>query len=198
MPILSVQNLSFSYKNVPLFKGLSLTLKSGDGVLISGANGSGKSTLLSLLAGLETPQQGRVQRLVIPTLYRENSFFYEDRTLAQNISFYEKLTQKKFSSYLDLLGLTPLLQRSILQLSKGEKARALLARAFVVHKNLLLLDEPFAGLDSHYRQVVTTLLEEVLKNNTTLVIASPLGEEVALSGVRKMVLSQGVLIEERS
>jgi tungstate transport system ATP-binding protein len=169
----------------------SLQLDSGRLYLLQGPNGAGKSTLLQLLALLLFPERGRLQfngRLVAGagerqrlrrqiTLVEQSPFLF-DTSVYQNLAFGLRLRdvrgdlqRRRITQALlavDLEGFEP---RSARALSGGETRRVALARALVLRPQLLLLDEPTAGLDRETLPIFERCLVELPGQGTTVVIA---------------------------
>ena len=141
---------------------VNLALAPGEIVAMVGASGAGKSTLLRLLAGLETPSEGRVSR---GSDRGRTGFVFQSATLMpwadiqSNVALPLELAgvpraeaRRRAAAGLDAVGLGDRLSARPRQLSGGMAMRASLARALVTDPDLLLLDEPFAALDSVTRR----------------------------------------------
>jgi ABC-type Fe3+/spermidine/putrescine transport system ATPase subunit len=187
---LHVQNLSHHYRQVKALDRVSLELQEGLILALLGASGSGKSTLLAVIAGMITPQSGRVvvagQDLVpLPPHRRKLGMVFQDyalwphMTVKENVAFALqglKLTRQERNlrvlKALERVGLEGLWDRRPGQLSGGQQQRVALARAIVAEPKLLLLDEPLSALDPATRNAVRhelSLLLSQLKLTTILV-----------------------------
>ena len=172
-PIIVASKLSFRYREGQvILRDVSLAINAGDYVGIIGPNGSGKSTFLKLLLGLLPLQQGSVQLFGQPVAsfrdwlkigYVPQVGFQGEQnfpaTVAEVItagslskSFFPRREerqrlQKRIHTVADIVGISHLLQRRIGELSGGEEQRAFIAQALVSDPELLVLDEPTAGVD---------------------------------------------------
>ena len=186
-PILLASNLHFNYDDRTVFDGLSASIPAGIS-LVRGGDGRGKSTLLNLFAGLLSPQGGVLQvdgvRLDEQSdVYRRKIFYVDPRTDA-----YDEMTppeffaamQKRFlqldesrlPALIDGLSLTPHLEKKLFMLSTGSKRKVYLAAAFASGAVLVLLDDPYAGLDrASINFVVATLNDIAVKGTQAVVVA---------------------------
>jgi ABC-type nitrate/sulfonate/bicarbonate transport system ATPase subunit len=145
-----------------VLKDITFSIEDGDFVIILGESGCGKTTLLNLLAGLEHPTSGRiyVDGQVLSGIHPSRSMLFQQPTLIpwlnvkQNVAYGCKLrgdTQKldyRVHQFLEIMGIAGFADAKPSQLSLGMAQRACLARALVGHPDTLLLDEPFASLDT--------------------------------------------------
>lgn len=144
-------------REVVVFDGLNLTIDPQEITVLIGKSGCGKTTLLRLLAGLEKPDQGEI---LIPEELHVGMMFQESRlmpwlTCEKNVTLGMKKHEKKDSdAILKLVGLEGFEKAYPSQLSGGMKQRAALARTLIRNSNLILMDEPFAALDSFTRQAM--------------------------------------------
>ena len=152
---MQLKNVSFSYGNTEICRDLSWQLPSCGVVCLWGPSGCGKTTLLRLLAGLEKPQKGAVTGVSSVSMV-----FQEDRLLPwlsalQNVTL-TGASEEKAVEMLTALGLNAEESRALpANLSGGQQRRVALARALAAEGDLLLLDEPFNGLDeATWRAVV--------------------------------------------
>ncbi|AFY41997.1 sulfate/molybdate ABC transporter ATP-binding protein [Nostoc sp. PCC 7107] len=165
-----VESVSKNFGSFKAVDQVDLTVKSGSLVALLGPSGSGKSTLLRLIAGLETPDSGRifltgkdstyqsVQERNIGFVFQHYALF-KHMTVRQNIAFgleIRKAPDKKIKGrveqLLELVQLGGLGDRYPSQLSGGQRQRVALARSLAVEPEVLLLDEPFGALDAKVRK----------------------------------------------
>jgi len=172
-PVAAWEGLGVGFPDGRGFAGVTLTLRPGDRIGITGANGSGKSTLLAAAAGLRKPDRGAV-RLGDRVLYRRATldldhglaalapqfpeYLFTQNTVAREILVDPDLA---FTDVLHSIGLpSELAVRNPHDLSGGEKRRLALALALLSHRPLVLLDEPTAALDAAGRREVARLVRE--------------------------------------
>ncbi|MDO8427628.1 MAG: ABC transporter ATP-binding protein [Candidatus Diapherotrites archaeon] len=175
-----IENLSKSYFGLSWkMENVFLEIPEGKVTAVVGPSGCGKTTLLRLLAGLEFPDQGNIffDEKNVTSLSAEkrevglvfqNEALFSHLTVFENVAFGLKMKQDKnivakTKSALVLVHLLGLDNRSVIQLSGGEKKRVALARALAVQPKLLLLDEPLNGLDAGLKEKIKELLKELWK-----------------------------------
>ena len=136
---------------------------------IFGPSGAGKTSLLELIAGLRTPQSGRVivdgrDITALPPRERRIGYVPQDDALFPHLSVKQNVlygARHADDSVLDVLEIRHLLPRGVKQLSGGERKRIALARALLSHPDVLLLDEPLAGVDVELRNRVLEYLVRI-------------------------------------
>lgn len=177
--MIEVQNISFAYKKKnPVLKDFSLNIAPGGIYGLLGRNGAGKSTLLYLIAGLLTPESGKVifngadTRLRKPTNISDIFIVPEEfdlpsislqKYLKLNSRFYPNFSEEDLRRHLETFELTPDLNLGAL--SMGQKKKAFMCFALACNTPLLLLDEPTNGLDipgkSRFRKfIVSSMTDE--------------------------------------
>ncbi|MBD5551550.1 MAG: ATP-binding cassette domain-containing protein [Lachnospiraceae bacterium] len=176
---------------------ISFSVKKGEFIAIVGPSGCGKSTLLSLIAGLLTPESGKV---LFPMLAADESpkigymlqhdHLFEWRTIYQNVILGleinhlctpEKLA--KVETYLKDYGLWEFRDKRPSELSGGMKQRAALIRTLALEPELLLLDEPFSALDYQTRLQVSADISRIIRaeKKTALLITHDLSEAISIA-----------------
>lgn len=197
-PILELSHLYFGFDpGPPLLNDISFELQAGETLGVIGPNGGGKSTLLKLMAGLLSAQRGHIY-IEGKLVEKEKNFPFASIGLVPQSStlnhlmpvsprdllqMQQQIDQKKGKKaeavsevkerqeILQLVGLEHKADALISSLSGGEKQRVLLARALIKRPKLLLLDEPFTGLDSTGQDQLVGLLKKIKQeNNTTIVL----------------------------
>lgn len=171
----------------PALAGASFDVAAGEVVLVTGPNGAGKTTLLRTIAGLQSIDRGvaeifgldlgahrnAIRRRV--AMVGHDALGYEDLTVRENLEFAAR------ASGHGLAGVAGAMQRCAIEdiagvrlggCSAGQRRRMALARALVAHAELLLLDEPHAGLDAQGRAVLDSVLVEASGNGTAVVMVS--------------------------
>lgn len=179
--MLEIKNLKFNY-NIDKNFCFNLTAKAGQIKLITGASGSGKTTLLNLIGGLLKQKSGEIlyKGKNIEKLFawqRPVSILFQDQNLFAHLTAKKNIAlgintnlrkglkeEKKILGSLAKVGLdATYLEKLPAELSGGQKQRVALARCLVANKKILLLDEPFTGLDKKLRQGFATTLAKLVK-----------------------------------
>jgi molybdate transport system ATP-binding protein len=172
-----------------------------------GASGAGKTSLLEVIAGLRTPVSGQVvlhgrDVTRVPSRLRRVGYVPQDdalfphMTVGQNIAY---AARTHAGAVIEVLELAPLLDRSVRQLSGGERKRVALARALVTQPEVLLLDEPLAGVDVALRDRVLQYLVRVREEFPipTIYVTHQMAEVEMICG-ELVVLERGRVTERRS
>ncbi len=186
MQVIEIKNLSFSYDGrTDVLEDLNLTVRRGEFVGIVGPNGAGKTTLFRILLGFLKPRRGSLKLFGenIETFRRWDRIGYVPQRLSVERNFPATvrelldLTGEDPQEVIALLHLNDLLDRQFLRLSGGQQQIVLLGMALVRNPDLLLLDEPTAGLDVHFqRHIIQTLRSlSVRENRTVLMISHDIG-----------------------
>lgn len=210
--ILKCHNLTIGYENRVVMKNLNFEIAEGDFVCLFGNNGSGKSTIVKTLLGLTPKLKGdiifakNVSHRSIGYLPQHNenianfpaSVYEVVRSGCLNRigfkPFYGKADVKRTKEMLRLLEIENLERRSYSELSGGQQQRVLLARALCATDKVLILDEPFTGLDGTSAKKLYEILEKINKEHgVTLIIVSHFIEDL-LKHARKIIhLDNGCL-----
>lgn len=187
MEILTASNVTINYGNVTAVDNASFTVNEGDYFCIAGSNGSGKSTLLKGIIGLVPVRKGHLHihfpKEQISYLSQINK---ADRDFPATVweiilsgtqkrgklPFYTKEDKRRAEESMIKLGMEKFKNTRIGNLSGGQQQRALLARALCKEPRLMLLDEPFAGLDSNISEELYHLYHDLNKQGVTIIMAS--------------------------
>ncbi|RZL08672.1 MAG: ABC transporter ATP-binding protein, partial [Rubrivivax sp.] len=210
-PFLQVEGLAKRYPGTAeaVFEGVNFTIQRGEFVCIIGHSGCGKTTILSALAGLEHASQGHLfmdgREVVSPGLERGVVFqghaLMPWLTVRRNIAFAVRSrwpgwsraqVDEQVARYVDMVGLSPAIDRKPSQLSGGMKQRVGIARAFAIEPKMLLLDEPFGALDALTRG---TIQDELLRicaqtRQTVFMITHDVDEAILLAD-KILLMSNG-------
>ena len=197
---ISLRNLTFAYGDTQILRDVSWHLPDHGMVCLWGPSGCGKTTLLRLLAGLERPHSG-----VVDGVGRVAMVFQEDRllpwqTALENVTV-SGVEESSARDWLLSLGLT---EEEIhvlpCQLSGGQQRRVALARALAADSDLLLLDEPFNGLDEDTWQNVVPLIAAYAQQKTVVLVTHIREQAEALGALLvplKGVPLSGELLSEK-
>jgi heme ABC exporter ATP-binding subunit CcmA/heme exporter protein CcmB len=201
--LLHIQGLSKRYQFRRVFAGFDLELARGEWVLICGPNGAGKSTLLRLIAGLEKAQGGSIASAAARVGYLSHaSGLYEDLSPRENLEFFARIFRLKngpqrAAELLKEFGLTERRDDPVRSLSRGMIRRLSIALAVLHQPDLLLLDEPFSGLDYDAQLALLDLLKGIQAQGCTIVLTThEFSLEEALD-FRLLYLYKGKLIHDR-
>lgn len=202
--IVEIQNLTFSYECHNVLENINLSINQGDVVAITGPNGAGKSTLIKLMMGVLKPVQGEIRIFGANPDQRQHKKrvgYVPQHATSFNKGFpttvleavvagrianrglFKPLTEQDYQQAehsLELVGLHSERHRRLSSLSGGQQQRVFIARAMVSQPELVILDEPTVGIDSHAQQVVCELLKNLnQQHNLTLIIVTHETELIA-------------------
>ncbi len=193
MNALAVRNLSYAHPkgkgNIPAFADLAFTLEAGELLCLAGINGSGKTTLLCLLAGLYPSEAGTLEvfgrNLVgageksLRAAREETALLLQDAdmqiiggTVEEDLLLTNRGSPEEALRMAERFGLAVHLQRPPHTLSYGQKRKLCLASALLRKPRLLLLDEPFSGLDYPAVKELRLLLQSLRQEGVTLVVST--------------------------
>lgn len=200
-PVLRLDHVTYGYVDAPAVDDVSLVMAAGDFMAVVGPNGSGKTTLIKLALGLIKPASGRVQ------LFGGDVAHFGDwhrvgyvpqvatgiqerfpASVAEIVShgqyagvsalrFWKRTTTPVVLEALESAGVAHLAKRRIGELSVGQQQRVLVARALVGRPDLLVLDEPAAGVDAHGEELLNDLLQRLNRENgiSVLLVSHDIG-----------------------
>ena len=210
MSLLTAANIVAGYGPVDILHGVSLRVEAGEFVTVIGPNGSGKSTLLKAIFGLVPPRSGQVifagqgitgiptERLVLRGLgyVPQSANIFAALTVAENLEMGAFVRKSAVAARIDeMYGLFPDLaehrRRRAGNLSGGQRQMLALARALMLDPQLLLLDEPSAGLSPAIMQTVFEQIQRIQERGVAAVIVEQNAREALNLSQRAYVLADG-------
>ncbi len=211
--LIDVRGLVKVQGRLPVLRGLELQLRRGEFVALLGPNGSGKSTLLRLLAGLSRPDGGSIHigGWQVPTelaalrtqigYVGHETLLYDNLSASENLGFFARLysldePDRRIRELLAQVGLERRAQELVRNYSRGMQQRLAIARALLPQPAVLLLDEPFDGLDAAATEMLAQLLR-VTQERSILMATHRFGLAERLAN-RALILQRGVVGAEVS
>ncbi len=180
---IEVKNISKIYENIKVLDNISYTFKAGTTTCIMGKSGIGKTTFINILMGLEKADSGYVTpNIEYCAVFQENRLI-EELTPVNNILAVVDRSVKREVVIDNLLKLVDkeCLHKKVSMLSGGMKRRVTIVRAMLAKSQVVILDEPFTGLDETTKKVVIEYIKEMLAGRTLIVITHD-EEDIRLLG----------------
>lgn len=214
MNMLTVNNLHVNYGAITAVKGVSFTINQGEIVTLIGANGAGKSTILKTLSGLLKPSQGTItykgqelSKLSAPKIVAqgisqvpEGRHVFPEMTVKENLqmgAYLRKDSNAIAADFQRVYRLFPILaerqDQDAATLSGGEQQMLVMGRALMARPKLILLDEPSMGLAPIYIQKIFTIIEEIKKQGTTILLIEQNATQALKIADRAYVLATGTI-----
>jgi heme exporter protein A len=186
---IEAEGIVFSFGQTRALRGVSLRVERGESIAIFGPNGAGKTTFLKVLAALLRPEEGSVliegvDARTDPVGYRRligvishQPYVYPQLTGRENLEFYARMhglaeVKRVADRALDEMGLGGVADRAASAYSRGMLQRLAIGRALLHDPPVLLLDEPFTGLDHQARQKLEALLTDLRDGRRTVILTS--------------------------
>src|SRR6188508_241370 len=224
-PVINIKGLYKSFgKNTDILKGVDLTVKKSENLVVLGKSGSGKSVLIKCLVGLVTADKGELKvfdtditklnnrqlnaiRVRIGFLF-QNSALYDSMTVRENLLFPLKRHSKQLTAReaehsvneaLESVGLKEAIDKMPSELSGGMRKRIGLARTLILRPEIILYDEPTTGLDTITSREISELILSIQKKyKTTSIIITHDMACAKLTADRLVILKDGVMVAEGS
>jgi heme exporter protein A len=188
-PVIEARNLIKFFGDSVVMHGIDLSVEPGTGLMICGRNGAGKSTLIRILAGIAAPSSGEARLFGCPSgrlepvlrrrvgLLSHESFLYPNLTARENLKFFCNLyrvagSESVIDGWIRRVGLTAAIDERVRSFSRGMEQRLALARALLATPDVLLMDEPFAGLDMQGVGITQEVLREALARACAVVVTA--------------------------
>jgi phospholipid/cholesterol/gamma-HCH transport system ATP-binding protein len=223
-PVISLRGVEKSFGRQPVLRGVDLDVYKGENVVILGRSGSGKSVLIRIIAGLLKPDRGSVNVLgddianldtrQLQALRSRIGFSFQSSALYDGMNVRDNLEfplvrnnrhlsrqqiNEAIAKVLDDVGLTRTLYQMPSELSGGQKKRIGIARTLILRPEIMLYDEPTAGLDPVTSVEINDLINEVqqLYHTSSVIITHDLTCAKS-TGDRVIMLSEGVFLKQGS
>lgn len=215
---LEIINLNKTYRNgFEALKNINLEIKSGDFFAFLGPNGAGKSTVIGIISSLVTISSGSVKVLneditdnpdwakknigIVPQEYNLNQFIPIQETML-NVGGYFGITredaQKRTYELFSQLGIWDKRNLTPRELSGGMKRRLMIARALIHKPNILILDEPTAGVDTELRLTMWDFFQEINRKGVTIILTTHYLEEAERLCKNLAIIHKGEIIQNSS
>ena len=214
--MITFKNISHSYGRKQSVSDVSFHIESGQVVTLLGPSGCGKTTLLRLAAGFEQPSCGQITqdgnvlsspRDVIAPEHRQMGLVFQSyalfphMTIGQNIRFGLKQAdneaEQRVSELIDEMALSEMQEKFPHELSGGQQQRVALARALAPAPGLILLDEPYSGLDSRLRERIRDKMLHILRETVTAALmVTHDAEEAMFMSDKIIVLREGKVMQQ--
>ena len=212
--MIEVRKLTKSFGPRTALAGVDLSIGPAEFVTLVGPNGAGKTTLLRILATLSRPSAGTVHICGLDAgrdgeqirrrigFLSHRTLLYDDLTADQNLRFYARMydipeESVRVSDLLDRVGLGMRRQDRVQTFSRGMKQRLAVARAVLHEPEVLLLDEPYTGLDPQAAQTLTDLLLELAGEGRVILLTTHRMSRGLAVGQRMLVLHRGRLVYDQ-
>jgi len=211
--IVEVKGIAKSFGNIRALEGIDLKVRKGEFLTIIGPNGAGKTTLIKIFSTLMKPTSGE-GRIVGFNLGEEEenlrrnigmlshyTYLYENLTAYENLKFYGRLyevknIEEKIRRVIEEVGLEARLYDTVRTFSRGMKQRLSIARSIIHDPSLLLLDEPYTGLDEWSKERFKNILKRFHSKGKTIIMTTHnLSCSLEMSD-RVIILSSGKILHE--
>ena len=202
-----------SFGRREVLKGVDLVVGEGEFVIVMGPNGAGKTTLLRIIATIVRPDRGQIKVCGFPIpdkapearakigFLTHSPLLYDELTARENLLFYANLLsvrspEKRIEELLRLVGLEDRAEERVRTFSRGMLQRLAIARALLHSPPLLLLDEPFTGLDQKAAEVLIALLKRLPQEGHAVIMTTHQLDETLTLAHRVLVLYKGKFVAE--
>lgn len=213
---ISAYQIEKSYSSVKAVNRISFDVQSGQIFALLGPNGAGKSSLIRMLVGLTRPDAGQItieykgeQLSALPKrcygYLPEDRGLYQDKTVRQNLTYIAKLrgmaaadTSAAIVQWCTRLDLLEKMDDNLNKLSKGNQQKVQLISCVLHQPDLLILDEPFSGLDPVNQEHVLSILTELKQRGTTVILSAHQMALIERLADQMLLLNKGELVAQGS
>jgi len=199
--MIKLNQVSKTIRSNHVLKNINLEFNKGEVVLLHGHNGSGKTMLLRLLCDLIKPTTGEIEK---PSALRvgviiENPTFFQHETAFYNLKYLASINKligdEEIENWLKIFNLYDKKDLKVRKFSLGMRQRLALCQAFMENPDVILLDEPFNGVDDDNMQAIYTVVEKEKAKGKIVVIASHVKIPVDGLVTKSVKLSDGEIVE---
>ncbi len=209
MPLIEAHSVSKHFGRFRVLENVNLAIAPDDFIGILGKNGAGKTTLLKIIASLLKPSGGTVffngmnlrdhlnEVLRQIGMISHQTYLYGDLTAIENLRFYAKLydvNESEAALLLEKVGLTKRADESVRRFSRGMQQRLSIARMLLHRPKVLLLDEPYTGLDPKASQFLDDILIDYHRNGNCIIMVSHDLDHCLRMAKRAVVLDKGTIV----
>ena len=208
---LESEDIRKTFGHFAALSGVTLGVKRGEFVAFFGRNGAGKTTFLKVAATLMRPTHGalRIEGIDIrkdPEEARRrigflshNTFVYRDLSALENLKFFCRLygvddSETRLMDLLDRVGLRRRAHDAVRSFSRGLHQRVGIARVLLHNPSLILLDEPYTGLDAHAVEMLNAVLDEAIEAGKTVILTTHDLEQGLRAATRAVIIDRGRLV----
>lgn len=204
--LIEAKGLTKRFNGREVVKGVDIEIHKGEVLALIGTNGAGKSTTMSMLLGILKPDEGSIVRWRED--YRshmgvqlQSTPFFEGYTAEENLELFASLYNVKLSKAqilkeLEKSGLAEARKTQAIRMSIGQQKRLAIAVTNIHHPELIVLDEPTAGLDPRARHEIREMILQLSKENVTVLFSSHDMEEVKRTANRLILLHKGEIVAQ--
>ncbi len=206
--LIEAKNLHKSYNGREVVKGIDLAIHQGEVVALIGPNGTGKSTTISMLFGILKPDEGSVSYWredykAYVGVQLQSTPFFEGYTAEENLILFSSLynihmTKEQMDQKLMECGLLEVKKTLVSRMSIGQQKRLAIVLTTLHNPELIVLDEPTAGLDPRARHEIKKMIKDLAQNNVSVLFSSHDMEEVAQTADRVILINNGKIIAHGS
>ena len=212
---LQSENIRKTYGHFTALAGVSLNIKRGEFLTLFGRNGAGKTTFLKVAATLVRPTQGKlhIEGIDVDEKSEEarrhigflshNTYVYRDLSPLENLRFFARLygvdgSDERLKALLDRVGLRRRMNDPVRAFSRGLNQRVGIARVMLHDPSLILLDEPYTGLDAHAVETLNTMLDEAHSRGKTVILTTHDLEHGLRASTRAVIIDRGQVVFDQA
>ncbi|MCM1378684.1 MAG: metal ABC transporter ATP-binding protein [Bacteroides sp.] len=198
--LLRLEDVGFKRDNRVILKDVSLSIRRGDFLAITGPNGGGKTTLIRLILGLIKPTCGTISKFqnnvkvsYLPQKNNVDSHYpiTVREVIASGLNSKDKDSDNRISEMLNLVELTEHANKTIGNLSGGQLQRTLLARAIISKPEVLVLDEPLSYIDKQFEKKIYDIIRQIAKTTTIIMVSHEITTAASIAN-RHIIVDQTI------